>query len=58
MKLHNDSSAFRVLLDAVHERTGYRTDVIEKDYYVVLMLKELAQMQKNGLPAFFKGGTA
>lgn len=36
----------------------YRTDVLEKDYYVVLTLKELAGMQKDDLPAFFKGGTA
>lgn len=33
MKLHQDSNAFRVLLEQIHERTGYRTDVLEKDYY-------------------------
>ena len=58
MKLHQDVNAFRVLLDHIHERTGYRTDVLEKDYYVVLMLRELAEKQKAGLPAYFKGGTA
>ena len=58
MKLHQDINAFRVLLEQVHERTGYRTDVLEKDYYVVLMLHELAEKQKAGLPAYFKGGTA
>lgn len=58
MKLHLDIDAFKLLLEEVHERTGYRTDVLEKDYYVVLMLKELALKQKNGLPAYFKGGTA
>ena len=47
-----------VLLEQIHERTGYRTDVLEKDYYVVLMLRELAEKQKAGLPAYFKGGTA
>lgn len=47
-----------VLLEQIHERTGYRTDVLEKDYYVVLMLHELAEKQKAGLPAYFKGGTA
>ena len=46
MKLHQDVNAFRVLLDHIHERTGYRTDVLEKDYYVVLMLRELAEKQK------------
>lgn len=58
MKLHLDINAFRVLLEQIHERTGYRTDVLEKDYYVVLMLHELAEKQKAGLPAYFKGGTA
>ncbi|MBQ9911302.1 MAG: nucleotidyl transferase AbiEii/AbiGii toxin family protein [Lachnospiraceae bacterium] len=46
------------MLEQIHERTGYRTDVLEKDYYVVLMLHELAEKQKAGLPAYFKGGTA
>ena len=58
MKLHEDRNAFRVLLESIHERTGYRTDVLEKDYYVVLILKELAALQAEGLPAYFKGGTA
>ena len=58
MKLHLDRTAFRVLVDSIHERTGYREDVIEKDYYVTLILKELADKQINGLPAYFKGGTA
>ncbi|MGM9552214.1 MAG: nucleotidyl transferase AbiEii/AbiGii toxin family protein [Clostridia bacterium] len=58
MKLHFDRNAFAVILNTIHERTGYRTDVLEKDYYVVLVLKELSEFQKNGLPAYFKGGTA
>ncbi len=43
-----------VLLEQIHERTGYRTDVLEKDYYVVLMLHELAKKQKAGLPAYYQ----
>lgn len=31
MKLHLDSAAFRVLIDAIHQKTGYREDVLEKD---------------------------
>ena len=58
MQLHLDPNAFRVLIERIHEETGYRTDVLEKDYYVVLMLKELAKLQDDGLPAYFKGGTA
>lgn len=58
MKLHLDQDAFRVLIDAVSIKTGYRKDVIEKDYYVTMILRELAEFQKEGLPAYFKGGTA
>lgn len=58
MNLHLDKNAFRVLIEDVHNRTGYRTDVLEKDYYVVMVLEELAAFQKEGLPAYFKGGTA
>ncbi len=58
MNLHLDRTAFRVLIGRIHERTGCREDVLEKDYYVTLILKELADRQVNGLPAYFKGGTA
>ncbi len=58
MKLHKDIDAFRVLLNDIHEKTGYRLDVLEKDYYVVLILEELSRKQSEGLPAYFKGGTA
>ncbi len=58
MRLHMDKDAFTVLLEDIHSKTGYRTDVLEKDYYVVLVLWELSQLQKAGLPAYFKGGTA
>ena len=30
MKLHEDRNAFKVLLSNIHERTGYREDVLEK----------------------------
>lgn len=58
MKLHEDKDAFRLLLENIHENTGYRMDVLEKDYYVLLILRELAAFQRDGLPAYFKGGTA
>lgn len=52
MNLHLDSNAFRVLLNNVHDKTGYRLDVLEKDYYVTLILKELAEKQLTGLKAY------
>lgn len=59
MNLHQDKSAFQTLLLNQSERTGIRADILEKDYYVSLLLEELADKQKSiPLPAFFKGGTA
>lgn len=58
MRLHLDPNAFQVLIEQIHNQTGHRTDVLEKDYYVTLILKELSKKQEQGLPAYFKGGTA
>ena len=57
MKLHNDRLAFETLLLDISERTGIRADIIEKDYFVSLLLKELAEKQDQAF-AYFKGGTA
>lgn len=57
MKLHLEPLAFETMLLDASERTGIRADIIEKDYYVTLLLKELAEKQKD-VPAYFKGGTA
>ncbi len=40
----------------INSRTGIRNDILEKDYYVCLILKELSSKQKE-LQAYFKGGT-
>lgn len=57
MNLHQDKDAFEALLSDIRNRTGLRRDIIEKDYYVTLLLWELSQRQDT-LPAYFKGGTA
>ncbi|NJD02247.1 MAG: nucleotidyl transferase AbiEii/AbiGii toxin family protein [Ruminiclostridium sp.] len=57
MKLHKDRDAFQALLSTISEKTGIREDIIEKDYYLTLLLSELALWQTE-LPAYFKGGTA
>lgn len=41
----------------INYRTGIRNDILEKDYYVCLVLKDLAKKQDK-LQAYFKGGTA
>lgn len=41
----------------INNRTGIRNDILEKDYYVCLVLKDLSTKQDK-LQAYFKGGTA
>lgn len=41
----------------INNITGIRNDILEKDYYVCLVLKDLANNQDK-LQAYFKGGTA
>ena len=55
--LHEDRYAFLAILNQIHDTSGVRLDILEKDYYVSLLLRELAEKQKE-LPAYFKGGTA
>ncbi len=57
MRLHQDREAFGDLLSDVRKRTDIRNDIIEKDYYLTLLLWVLSEKQ-GSLPAYFKGGTA
>lgn len=57
MNLHRDKDAFQALLSDISRKTGIRSDIVEKDYYLTLLLWELSQRQQD-LPAYFKGGTA
>lgn len=45
MHLHLDRPAFSVLIDNISERTSFRRDIVEKDYYVCLVLEELSLKQ-------------
>lgn len=57
MKLHLNKELFRDIIDTLNTKTGIAIDIIEKDYYVCLILKELSRKQ-NEIKAYFKGGTA
>lgn len=57
MNLHLDKAAFQFIVDYVANKSFIRRDVLEKDYYVTLLLKELSQNDKQAY-AYFKGGTA
>ena len=45
MKLHEDKFAFLNIISLIHEASGIRSDILEKDYYVTLLLRELADKQ-------------
>ncbi|MDR0831647.1 MAG: nucleotidyl transferase AbiEii/AbiGii toxin family protein [Bacillales bacterium] len=60
MRLHltKNLNSFKTLITELSEQYNIANFILEKDYYVTLILKELALKQENGLPAYFKGGTA
>jgi predicted nucleotidyltransferase component of viral defense system len=57
MNLHLDQPAFETLLLNESESSSIRADILEKDYYVTLILNELSNKQDQVF-AYFKGGTA
>lgn len=57
MRLHLDRVAFEQILGETEQQYGIRRDVLEKDYYVTLLLYELTGREAQG-HAYFKGGTA
>lgn len=55
MYLHkDDKELLRDIIVTVSERTGIDESIVEKDYYVTMILKELVQRNPN---VVFKGGT-
>lgn len=57
MLLHLNKFEFENFIEIIKEREDIDKDIIEKDYYVCLVLKELSKKQ-DYLKAYFKGGTA
>lgn len=55
--LHHDTEAFRTLITQISLEQSIAPEIIEKDYYVTLILQEIAEKQKE-YEVFFKGGTA
>lgn len=56
MYLHeDDKELLRDIIVTVSERTGIDESIVEKDYYVTMILKELVQRNFN---VVFKGGTS
>ncbi len=57
MLFHLKEKDFKKFIEDISIRSNIDVDVIEKDYYVCLILKELSKKQ-DYLKAYFKGGTA
>ena len=53
--LHNDRELFEQLILRTSEFLGIKAEIIEKDYYVTLFLKELVSVSPD---IIFKGGTS
>ncbi|MCI9143593.1 MAG: nucleotidyl transferase AbiEii/AbiGii toxin family protein [Lachnospiraceae bacterium] len=56
MYLHEDRELFREVIGAASDFFAVNQETIEKDYYVTMILKKLAQ--SKGLSCVFKGGTS
>lgn len=57
MLFHLKEQVFKKFIGDMSKRTNISADIIEKDYYVCAILKELSKKQ-DCLKAYFKGGTA
>lgn len=57
MLFHLDEKVFEKFINDMSKKINIDADIIEKDYYVCTVLKELAE-QQDYLKAYFKGGTA
>ena len=55
MNLHHDKDAFEELLIGAANELAIPTNIIEKDYYVTIVLKSLSEKLKDMV---FKGGTS
>jgi len=55
MYLHNDTDLFKEVINETNTQTGIAASIIEKDYYVTMILMLLA---KSTPEVVFKGGTA
>ncbi len=56
MKLHEHKEAFEQLIAIVANHIGIPADAVRRDYYIVMLLKNLQDSEYAGM-CVFKGGT-
>jgi predicted nucleotidyltransferase component of viral defense system len=52
--IHNDKDKFSKLIDRIASQTGFYAPLMEKDYYLTLILSQISKLSEN---LFLKGGT-
>ena len=57
MKLHTNIKLFDETIRAASHQTGIKDEFVEKDYWITLVLSELAKSKYAG-QTVFKGGTS
>jgi predicted nucleotidyltransferase component of viral defense system len=55
MNLHKDKKSFEKIINDIHEKTNFAHAIIEKDYYVTMILEILARKIPDMI---FRGGTS
>ena len=56
MYLHEERETFKEMIDLASDFLGVSRETVEKDYYITMILKKLAQTKE--LSCVFKGGTS
>ncbi|MCK5492285.1 MAG: nucleotidyl transferase AbiEii/AbiGii toxin family protein, partial [Candidatus Omnitrophica bacterium] len=52
--IHKDKKQFADLINVTVQRTGFRAHLLEKDYYLTLILSRINELSDD---LIFKGGT-
>jgi predicted nucleotidyltransferase component of viral defense system len=52
--IHNDKDKFSKIVDRIATQTGFYAPLMEKDYYITLILSQINKLSEN---LFLKGGT-
>lgn len=58
MYLHENQELFKSLIAEVKSKTGYDSEIIEKDYYVTMILCLIVEKSADLSTVVFKGGTS
>ena len=57
MKLHQNIEVMKELIEIISARSNVSVEVLEKDYYVTLILKELSEFEKQVFELHLTGMT-